>query len=122
MDRYDPETILDIAEADFENINEENKRKLFKELIGDKIASVGIDENRLGVLADDVTKLFNQYNEMTRKYLIKMTRRISIILFDDYIKIVNSTNMTYYQKNDGKHEMKFSWNSMITSRKRSRII
>ena len=111
--RYDPETILDIAEADFENINEENKRKLFKELIGDKIASVGIDENRLGVLADDVTKLFNQYNEMTRKYLIKMTRRISIILFDDYIKIVNSTNMTYYQKDDGKHEMKFSWNPWL---------
>lgn len=111
--RYNPETILDVAEADLENISESNRRKLFKELIKRKIASADIDSDRLGVLASDITRLFDQYNEMTRKYLTRMTRRISIILFDDYIKIVNSTNMTYYQKNDGKHEMKFSWNPWL---------
>lgn len=111
--RYNPETILDVAEADLENISESNRRKLFKELIKRKIASADIDSDRLGVLASDITRLFNQYNEMTRKYLTRMTRRISIILFDDYIKIVNSTNMTYYQKDDGKHEMKFSWNPWL---------
>lgn len=111
--RYNPETILDVAEADLENISESNRRKLFKELIKRKIASADIDSDRLGVLASDITRLFDQYNEMTRKYLTRMTRRISIILFDDYIKIVNSTNMTYYQKDDGKHEMKFSWNPWL---------
>lgn len=111
--RYNPETILDVAEADLENISESNRRKLFKELIKRKIASADIDSDRLGVLASDITRLFDQYNEMTRKYLTRMTRRISIILFDDYIKIVNSTNMTYYQKDDGKHEMKFSWNTWL---------
>lgn len=111
--RYNPETILDVAEADLENISESNRRKLFKELIKRKIASADIDSDRLGVLASDITRLFDQYNEMTRKYLTRMTRRISIVLFDDYIKIVNSTNMTYYQKDDGKHEMKFSWNPWL---------
>ena len=111
--RYNPEMILDVAEADLENISESNRRKLFKELIKRKIASADIDSDRLGVLASDITRLFDQYNEMTRKYLTRMTRRISIILFDDYIKIVNSTNMTYYQKDDGKHEMKFSWNPWL---------
>ncbi|RHP51243.1 DUF4062 domain-containing protein [Clostridiaceae bacterium AF31-3BH] len=111
--RYNPETILDVAEADLENISESNRRKLFKELIKRKIASADIDSDRLGVLASDITRLFDQYNEMTRKYLTRMTRRISIILFDDYIKIVNSTNMTYYQKDGGKHEMKFSWNPWL---------
>ena len=111
--RYDPETILDVAEADFENISEENKRKLFKELIRRKIASSNIDSDRLGVLASDITRLFDQYNGMTRKYLTKMTRHINIILYDDFIKIVNSINMTYYQKDDGKLEMKFSWNPWL---------
>ena len=111
--RYNPETILDVAEADLENISESNRRKLFKELIKRKIASADIDSDRLGVLASDITRLFDQYNEMTRKYLTRMTRRISIILFDDYIKIVNSTTMSYYQKDGGKHEMKFSWNPWL---------
>ena len=93
--KYEPEVLVNSVEGDLSQLNTENKKHLFSKIICDKISSGKTTTDDAIIFSNKITDIFEQYESALKKYLDQLSRSIDIVLYDQYIDITNSTNMTY---------------------------
>lgn len=76
-------------------LDDNKKDSILKELLRDKLGKAQDEFYNTIRIPDRLVSISNQYKNSLGRYLESVSRSLKIILYDDYIDITNTTNMSY---------------------------
>lgn len=102
---YNDNMIIDALNADITFLNEDVKHSLFSNLIAEKFHATEIGGQEI---TEHFYNIIQQYNQSLKRYLMTMARSIKITLYDEYIEVHNTVNMTYHIDRDESFRFKYN--------------
>lgn len=110
--KYDPRTVIHVLESDLVTIPKENRVRLMCDLLTEQIAGQGRKTQDVVQVAQSLSEVLDEYENMMLKYIHSFARYVNIELKDEYIEVTNRTNVTYYTPNSAEG-MCFKWNPWL---------
>lgn len=97
------DSLFDVLSGNIVNLSTDSKNLLFKRILEEKmlVQKTGSQE-----LANTFNDTIDQYIQTIEKYITTMSRSIKLTLYDDYIEVTNTVNVTY--RVNGRDRFKYN--------------